>query len=182
MVTTFALALELVLGVEGGLVNHPFDHGGETKYGISARAHPGVDIATLTADQARTIYWEQYAQPIQFDALASISEAVALATFDAAVHHGPAQAIRFLQRSAGLEKGGVDGVVGPRTIRAVAEWVVLDQDELLGRFYTYRLMHFQNIVTQDPSQHVFLKGWIKRVVGLIQITHTSENIGVVGNG
>lgn len=170
MVTTFALALELVLGVEGGFVHHPMDNGGETKFGISARAHPGIDIRSITLDEAKRIYWRDYALPIQFESLAEISESVAIATFDAAVHHGPSQASRFLQRAAGMDNGGLDGVVGPKTLRRVAEWVVLDETELLNRFHTIRLMHFVQIVQADPDQHQFLKGWIRRVVNMVGFT------------
>lgn len=174
MISTFALALELVLSVEGGYVHHSNDRGGPTKYGISQAAHPGVNIEDLSLDDARSIYWKAYALPIQFEALAEIDEGLAIVVFDAAVHHGPAQAIRFLQRAASLENGGVDGVVGPKTLRAVAEWLVLDQDELMNRFHAHRLMHFNRIVTANPDQHVFLYGWIRRVVALIQMTHTPD--------
>jgi lysozyme family protein len=174
MISTFALALELVLSAEGGYMDHPDDRGGPTKYGISQGAHPNVNIQELTLEDARSIYWQAYAVPIQFEALAAIDEGLAIVTFDAAVHHGPAQAIRFLQRAASLDNGGVDGVVGPKTLRAVAEWSVLDLDELMNRFHTHRLMHLTRIVTANPDQYVFLHGWIRRVVSLIQMTHTPD--------
>ena len=45
----------------GGYSKDPDDPGGETKYGIAQRDHPGVDIAELTMDGAvvilRTEYW-----------------------------------------------------------------------------------------------------------------------------
>ena len=63
MISTFALALELVLSAEGGYVDHPDDRGGPTKYGISQVAHPNVNIQELTFEDARSIYWQAYAVP-----------------------------------------------------------------------------------------------------------------------
>ena len=40
----FERAIDKTLAWEGGYVNDPKDPGGETKYGISKRAHPDVDI------------------------------------------------------------------------------------------------------------------------------------------
>ena len=33
---------------EGGYVNHPLDPGGETKYGITKRSYPDLDIQGLS--------------------------------------------------------------------------------------------------------------------------------------
>lgn len=47
--------------VEGKVyTNDPNDRGGETKYGISKRANPDVDVKNLTEDQAKKIYEERY--------------------------------------------------------------------------------------------------------------------------
>ena len=40
------LASDWILQTEGGYVNDPADPGGETKYGISKKAYPTVDIKT----------------------------------------------------------------------------------------------------------------------------------------
>ena len=45
-------AVERVLADEGGYSSNPADPGGETRFGISARSNPGVNIATLTRDEA----------------------------------------------------------------------------------------------------------------------------------
>ena len=46
---SFDKAFQITVGVEGGYVNDPADPGGETRYGISKRAHPDVDIKSPNA-------------------------------------------------------------------------------------------------------------------------------------
>ena len=41
----FEQAFAIVAGEEGGLCRDPGDPGGLTKFGISQRAYPGLDIA-----------------------------------------------------------------------------------------------------------------------------------------
>ncbi len=56
----FDRAFDFVVGSEGGYVDDPDDPGGETKYGISKRAYPHLDIKSLTLDQAKGIYLSDY--------------------------------------------------------------------------------------------------------------------------
>src|SRR5690606_2973445 len=60
----FLHAVEVVLEHEGGYVHDPHDPGGETKFGISKRQYPDLDIANLTREQAIEIYrrdwWDKY--------------------------------------------------------------------------------------------------------------------------
>ena len=48
MSSSFDLAIPIVLENEGGYINDPNDPGGETKYGISKRSYPALDIKNLT--------------------------------------------------------------------------------------------------------------------------------------
>jgi lysozyme family protein len=52
----FLKAVEIVLEHEGGYSNARGDAGGETKFGISKREYPNVDIANLTRDDVIAIY------------------------------------------------------------------------------------------------------------------------------
>jgi hypothetical protein len=56
----FERAVAFVLRHEGGYVNDPRDPGGETKYGISKRAYPRLDIKGLTEADAKEIYRRDY--------------------------------------------------------------------------------------------------------------------------
>jgi len=56
----FKKAVEFVFKWEGGYSNDPNDPGGETKFGISKRSYPELDISKLTLEQAKKIYYENY--------------------------------------------------------------------------------------------------------------------------
>lgn len=96
--TGFQRAVERVLKAEGGYVNDPVDRGGETKYGISKRANPEVDIASLTVDQAKDIYRKKYWEAIDAPSLPPLLREVA---FDAAVNQGVGWTKRALSRAKG---------------------------------------------------------------------------------
>lgn len=56
----FERAFSCVLQNEGVYVNDPSDSGGETKYGISKRSYPNLDIKNLTLEEAKKIYFCDY--------------------------------------------------------------------------------------------------------------------------
>ncbi len=85
MKENFERALKLVLDHEGGYVNDPDDPGGETKYGISKRAYPSLDIKNLTVEQAAGIYWRDYWDACSCDQLAYPMD---ITVFDTAVNCG----------------------------------------------------------------------------------------------
>jgi lysozyme family protein len=81
----FESAVNEVLGEEAGYVNNPADPGGETKWGISKRAFPDVDIANLSRDDAKAIYRAHYWEPL---APFGLSGKYQLVAFEAAVNQG----------------------------------------------------------------------------------------------
>lgn len=91
-------AVERVLAVEGGFVDDASDRGGATNFGISSRAHPDVDVASLTRDQAKAIYRREYWNAIEADALPEPLREVA---FDAAVNQGVNWTKRALAEAGG---------------------------------------------------------------------------------
>lgn len=60
MIQDLDKALKFTLKWEGGYVNHPNDPGGETKFGISKRQYPHLDIGSLTLEDAIAIYRKDY--------------------------------------------------------------------------------------------------------------------------
>jgi len=85
MKDSFDKAIDFVLSIEGGYVNDPSDPGGETKYGISKRAYPTLDIQNLTESAAKEIYKRDYWDKLDCDNLFYSFDIVA---FDTAVNMG----------------------------------------------------------------------------------------------
>ena len=104
---TFDEAFDILIGHEGGYVNHPNDPGGETRFGISKRAYPLLDIKVLTLDQAKAIYRRDYWIPAGCD---RVPEALRFDVLDMAVNSGVKVAIQTLQRALGVRD---DGLIGP---------------------------------------------------------------------
>lgn len=96
MKDSFEKAIDFVLSIEGGYVNDPSDPGGETKYGISKRAYPNVDIANLTESAAKEIYKRDYWDAMECDNLVYSVDIVA---FDTAVNMGRTVAKELLKIS-----------------------------------------------------------------------------------
>ena len=94
---SFESALEFTLRWEGGYSNDPSDPGGETKYGISKRYHPNVDVKNLTIDEAQEIYRMEYWNPSGCD---SLPEPLDLIVFDTAVNMGIKRARSFLSETS----------------------------------------------------------------------------------
>lgn len=94
----FNTLIERVLVREGGdkYTNNPKDRGGETKFGISKRANPDLDIPNLTREKAVEVYRERYWNQIGADRLPPEVRDLA---FDTAVHHGVGTAKKWLARS-----------------------------------------------------------------------------------
>jgi lysozyme family protein len=148
--TTFDDAFEDLIGHEGGYVNDPRDPGGETKYGISKRAYPHVDIKALTVDQAKVIYRRDYWAPAQCDTLPA---SVAFDVFDMAVNSGVTTAIRTLQKALGVTP---DGVLGAISLGAAQR---ADPYRLRASFNGERLA-FMTDLKNWPAHG---KGWARRI-------------------
>ena len=108
----FDQAFIKLLGAEGGYTEGKNDPGGETKWGISKRSYPNIDIKALTQEQAKSIYQHDYWQPLQLELL---PVEVRYDLFDAAVNSGNRQAVKFLQKAAGVVD---DGIIGTITLNA----------------------------------------------------------------
>lgn len=148
---------------EGGLVDHPADRGGITKFGITQatlaahRKGPASedDVRNLSVTEAREIYRERYIVGPGLHRIAS--EALRAVLVDYGVHSGPGTAVRALQRTLGVV---VDGVIGPDTEQRAN---LLDGRRLALRVLARRAQHFGEIITKDPKQAVFAHGWMNRL-------------------
>lgn len=105
----FYRCTDIILAEESGQVNHPRDPGDLTKYGISQRSYPNLNIAALTKKSAIALYRRDYWNPVHGDEL---PDGLDLLLLDGAVNQVPVTTIRLLQeaikscRSTNAEKCG----------------------------------------------------------------------------
>jgi lysozyme family protein len=85
------------LGRTRDYVNDPQDPGGETKFGISKRAYPNLDIRNLTIGHASEIYLSDYWRQPNLHTLSAIAPDLAIKCFVLGVVTGTRTAIRLLQ-------------------------------------------------------------------------------------
>ena len=157
MTMNFDIAFAKLIGHEGGYTSNPKDPGGETKFGISKRSYPAVDIADLTVDDAKAIYKHDFWDRAQCDRL---PPDLAFQVFDGAVNSGIGNSIRWLQEAAGV---AVDGVVGPLTLRKVGD---MDTGIAIARYNGVRLKFMASLSTWD----VFGRGWARRIAANLMET------------
>jgi lysozyme family protein len=147
----FEMAVEIVLEKEGLLSDDPRDNGGLTKYGISQKAYPGLDIRALTRDDAINLYRRDYWQAVRGD---DLPWAFALPLFDCAVNQGQGTAISLFQHALRVK---IDGSFGPATL-AAAQAVQARPDETLSRFMAARVVRYAAL----SDWPVYGNGWAAR--------------------
>lgn len=150
-------ALKHLLGNEGGYVDHPKDPGGATNFGITervarSRGYLG-DMRNFPLSLALKIYQADYWDRIKADQL---PDQLRFHVFDAAVNSGPSQAIRWLQRAAGVTQ---DGLIGPQTISAASRVTPAQYSAIRLRF-----------MTDLATWPTFGKGWARRIADNLEIT------------
>jgi len=159
----FNKAFEHIMAWEGGHVNDKYDRGGETKYGISKRSYPDVDIKNLTREKAKNIYFIDYWGKLRLGLLDN--EDIAIEVFDYGVNAGTKRAARTLQRAVTLigYETAIDGKIGHNTITAVNFATKNYAKALLAAFRGYEFLHYKNIVLKNPTQSRFIRGWLARI-------------------
>lgn len=153
----FVLRMETGGDPDGGYTDDPADPGGRTRWGISQRAHPDIDVRILTREGAQKIYHRDYWIPLLGPEL---PDAVAVALLDWSVHSGVRSTVVRLQRLLGAE---VDGVMGARTLLMVER---RDPVELAVELCVARARHQGRLIVADPKLVKFAGGWAARVVEL----------------
>ena len=148
----FDIAFGRLVDHEGGYTPGVGDPGGETKFGISKRAYPSIDIKSLTRDQARTIYLADFWNRINANAL---YDGVAFQLFDFAVNSGIETAIRYYQRALGVAD---DGHWGPVSARAADS---LSETDQIMKINAERL-DFMSRLSNWPTAS---RGWARRIAG-----------------
>lgn len=168
----FEEAFKEVIKVEQGYVNSDYDRGGETKFGISKKSYPELDIANLTLVDAKDIYFLDFWN-CEFLTLSNIKDKeIAIELFDTSVNMGQGIAGKFLQtalnhmnRNNRLYKDLiVDGWIGASTLNALE--IVLKRGEkqkLLKALNGEQYKRYVEIILRDPTQENNFVGWLERV-------------------
>jgi lysozyme family protein len=195
-------AIKKVLEHEGGYVNNPLDSGKRTNRGVTqatyekfiGRKLSGTDVdapkgqpmgeaetvmRNLSEGNAIQIYKTMYWDAIQGDKIKQY--AIAAVIFDQAINRGVSAAVKQAQKVLGLQ---ADGKVGPVTLATLNG--VKDTD-FVPKYLAESVNAYKAIVANNPTQSVFLKGWLSRVDSLKSyatnlfgsINATTVGIGVV---
>lgn len=142
-------AFERLIGHEGGLVEHPADPGGLTRFGISQRRYPGEDIRGMTLARAKELYRRDFWGQSGCDA---VPDNIKFIMFDAGVNSSPEAAIRLLQRTVGTTE---DGILGPITLTAAG---TMHPARLAARMTAHYLL----LLADLPTWPSFGRGWTRR--------------------
>lgn len=166
----FPLALKFTLFAEGGYSDNPEDGGGPTNYGITqatwdayttAHGLAPSPVAGIPLSTAETIYRHLYWDAGHCDAMPAH---LGICHFDWCVNHGVIGAAYTLQAALRVSQ---DGIIGPVTLAAIASAAQANRTGVIvARYLTLRDQWYRADVAQNPSQAVFLEGWLNRVDNL----------------
>ena len=149
------------------------DAGGATAYGVTwatlkAAHKAGIvshdDICKLIVEEAKLIYKNRYWDKYGWNEL---EWPACLCCLDCCINHGGFASI--LQKSVALcgQYVIIDGKFGPKTFAALK---ACEPVRLSEAIHKERVKYYHRIVTNKPSQKVFLKGWLRRADEMLKET------------
>ena len=163
-----SLALPEIFDDEGHYSNELADSGGATAWGVQeteARAYGYKgDMRAFTKSDAEPIIKAEYWDKINCDKINN--QILANLLLNIGYNQGLASPVLSLQRFINLKSSGVqlilDGTIGGVTLSAIN--ALNDNDTLqaclsINSMAVYR---WENIVANNPTQKVFLTGWLNR--------------------
>ena len=167
MPLTLSEALKFTLAWEGGYTNHPNDRGGPTNKGITQSTYNRYlrrnnrniqSVRSITDSEVYEIYEKDYWDVVRAKYLKS---PLGLVLFDTCVNFGPGGCIRRLQ--AALEVP----ITGAWT-QAISDKIhKADAGDIALKICQMRIAKRHEIVKNDKSQAVILRGWLNRDRALI---------------
>ena len=150
-----------------GFANHPLDKGGATMVGVTLATYSQYrrqhGYAHTTAEDLKRIpfkawrailkqmYWDRWrADEIRSQPIADILVDWVWAS---GVH-----GIKEPQKILGVT---ADGIAGAKTLAALNGYA--DQQGLFDKLHNARTSFAENIVKRNPSQRIWLNGWLRRI-------------------
>lgn len=179
--------MDKLLKLEGVYDNHPSDKGGETVFGIARKSFSTwagwvlVDkLKKSTANFPKNLenddqldsmvsrfYQMNFWDVLSCDKIED--RELAEKVFFTGVNLGVGTMGKLLQKAVralsptGNEGIEVDGIVGGKTLFAIKEiGIAVGYPVLLTKIKELQIEYYKRIVANNPSQKVFLKGWINR--------------------
>ncbi len=113
-----------------------------------------------TLELAAPIYKKYYWDKMKLDLFPSGPDFL---MFDFGVNSGPRNAIKILQRSLNRYTNNaidVDGVLGPQTMNKINN---TNPKILVDSMLKERNIFYNKLISLNPSQEVFRKGWFNRL-------------------
>lgn len=174
-----------ILTREGGFVNDPDDPGGATNHGVTLATlrrlgrdidgdgRVGLsDVRSLTRDQAKSIFLEEYYEK---PGIGQLPEVLRASVFDMYVNAG-SRAVSLLQQL--LNDMGhrlvVDGVIGPKTVAAAGMAARLAPVHLADAYGIARRNWYYALADARPALRKYARrrdggkgGWITRAEDFI---------------
>lgn len=179
-----AETVEEIIDREGGdtFTNHPEDHGGPTRFGVTLPALSSylgrkatiTDLKLITRADAHDLYIELFLRRPGFGVIGS--QRILSLLLDMAVNHGPKKATQLLQRALGVKD---DGIFGPITKQAAAQadfsgfyrGLVAERVRFYGRIIGddyIRLVKEGVLKPEHKCQAKFAAGWASRVAYFVE--------------
>jgi lysozyme family protein len=163
---TFDEAFEISIGNEGGYVNDPDDAGGETKFGISKRVYPDLDINNLTLEDAKRLYYNDFWDTKACN-MNRLPSKVAIEVFDTGINMGMTTAFKMLQEALNLLNQMetkypdlvVDGIIGDMAIYIISK---VEEHKLLKCLNGLQFCRYLSMVEHSHSREKFFASWIER--------------------
>ncbi len=158
----FKTALKFTLKWEAG-VGDPRDLAGTVNYGISQPTYDtyllrkklaSKSVLQITQPEVEEVYYEQFWKPCLAD---SMVLPLAVAHFDTAVNFSVKGSLQFLQEAIGGLT--VDGNFGPKSKAALEK---ANNLQTAQGYCQNRIDYRYQRVKADPSQDIFLDGWLRR--------------------
>ena len=172
------LALDDVVEIEGGYIDHPADRGGPTKFGITKPTlarYLGVNISEVTNDMiarldvstVRDLYRKLFIMDRDYHYIDD--PWVFGFIVDMGVNHHERTAARIVQKAA-APLLTIDGIFGPKTINVVNRLTETEpsRSRFMVEAVAHRLDHYANEVKRDPTQAAFIRGWVRRAMDFLR--------------
>jgi lysozyme family protein len=149
-----AKAITRLIKIEGGLTDLG-EGAGLTKYGITKKTYPDLDIENLTIEQATRIYKLDWWDKMNLDKIEN--QEIAEQLLSHSVNAGIKPAVKVLQKMLNVSP---DGIVGAITIDAINKH---SQDYLFVCNYKLEIIRWYKNLAKKPKNREFLYLWVSRI-------------------